>query len=160
MRLFLLVLMVAGCDRGSSCKDVVVAAQTTLGLDRSEAEKMVGRCELTPWTAKERSCVRAAGSVASLVACGQDLTTVTYVAQELAKMSEFTGEMCACKTAECAERVADNMTRSSQEMAKIHRDPPRMTEDETRRATELGDKLGKCMQVAMLPSANPPPTRR
>jgi hypothetical protein len=162
MRIWWLILaVVAGCDRGSSCKDSVVAAQTTLRLDRSEAETMIGRCELTPWTGEERACVRAARDIKSLVACGQDLASVTDASPEIAKMSEFTDLMCACKTADCAQRVSDRITLRSQDMAQPQRDPPRMTEDQVKRATELGDKMAECMRTAMgSPTLDPPPRRR
>jgi hypothetical protein len=158
--LWMAVAVIAGCDQGSTCKDAVLEAQTTLALDRNEAERMIGRCEIKPWTGKERACVRGAGDVKSLVACGDGLTDVLDVAVEMTKMSQFADEMCACRASDCVERVSNEMTAWSQERAKANLQPARMTDEETRRANAIGETLGKCMSNAMGVTPNPPPTRR
>jgi hypothetical protein len=75
-------------------------------------------------------------------------------ARAMAKMVEFEGKMCACKDAECAKRVSDEMTVWSQAEAKKHTEPMKMTDEETKRAVELGTHMGECMQRAMS-AANP-----
>jgi hypothetical protein len=79
------------------------------------------------------------------------------------QFSLFTDEMCACRDTACASRVSDEMTKWSVQMAKQQRTPPRMTEGDTKRFTELGERMGKCMQAAMTipdhPSNQNPPLR-
>jgi hypothetical protein len=154
MRIWLVLALIAGCDRGSSCKDAVLEVQTRLALDRNEAEKMIGRCELKPWTGTERACVRAAGDIKALVMCGRDVDL------ELTVMSKFADEICACRAADCVERVSNEMTAWSQEMAKARQDLPPMSEAEAKSATVLGEKIAKCMLDVLRAAPNPPPTRR
>jgi hypothetical protein len=155
MRIWWLMLaVVAGCDQGSSCKDTVLKAQTTLALERVDAEKMIGRCEMKPWTGKERACIAGAADLKSAIACGDGLTDLRAridFAEAMKKMSEFKDKMCACKDTACAQGVSDEMTKWSQEMAKEQQAPPRMTEDDTKHATAIGEEMSKCMQKAMEP---------
>jgi hypothetical protein len=155
MRSWCVILaVIAGCDRGSSCKDAVLEVQTRLALDRNETEKMIGRCEMKPWTGTEHACVRAAGDIKSLIMCSRDADL------ELTAMSQFADRICACTAADCVQRASNEMTAWTQEMVKAHQDPPRMTEAETRSATVLGEKIGKCMLDVLRAAPNPPPTRR
>jgi hypothetical protein len=68
--------------------------------------------------------------------------------EALAKMAEFTDEMCACKDSPCAQRVADHMTKWAQEQMSGS-EPPKMTDEQTQRAAKIGEQLGACMQTAM-----------
>jgi hypothetical protein len=153
MRIWLVMLVVvAGCDQGSSCKDTVLKAQTTLDFKRDDAEKMIGRCELKPWTGKERACIAGAADIKAAIACGDGLTDLRArfdFAEAMKKMSEFKDKMCACKDTKCVQGVSDEMTKWSQEQAKDQRDPPRMSDEDTKRATAIGEEMGKCMQTAM-----------
>lgn len=73
----------------------------------------------------------------------------------MAKMTEFKDEMCKCKDAKCAQDVSEKMTKWSQEQAKNQKEPPKMSEADTKRAAALGEELGKCMQTAMAATATP-----
>jgi len=73
----------------------------------------------------------------------------------MADMRRFADSMCACKDAKCAQGVSDELTKWSQELAKRMPEPPQMTEADQKRAAELGEKMGKCMQVAMTPAPAP-----
>jgi hypothetical protein len=73
--------------------------------------------------------------------------TETEVA--MAKMAEFETAMCACKDADCAKLVSDQMTAWSMEMAKVAKEPVKLSEAEMKRATEMGTHMGECMQAAM-----------
>lgn len=64
-------------------------------------------------------------------------------------MQRFTDEMCRCVDPDCARRVSDDMTKWGQEMAAKYTDPPKMSEDEQRRAVAIGTHMGECMQKAM-----------
>lgn len=62
----------------------------------------------------------------------------------MAKMLEYRALMCACKDAECATHVGDEMTHWSERLAKEQNLPPKMTEAETTRATAITDETFKC----------------
>jgi hypothetical protein len=57
--------------------------------------------------------------------------------------------MCKCKDAKCAQDVSDKMTKWSQEQSKNQKEPPKMSEADTKKAAEIGEAMGKCMQAAM-----------
>ena len=67
----------------------------------------------------------------------------------MAKMTEFKDEMCKCKDAKCAQEVSDKMTKWSQEQSKNQKEPPKMSEEDTKKAAAIGEEMGKCMQAAM-----------
>ena len=69
--------------------------------------------------------------------------------EAMAKMTEFKDEMCKCKDAKCAQDVSDKMTKWSQEQSKNQKEPPKMNEADTKKAQEIGEAMGKCMQTAM-----------
>jgi hypothetical protein len=73
------------------------------------------------------------------------------------KMSKFADDMCACKDSPCAQGVADAMTKWGQDMTKNAHQPPKMTEQETKDFTQLGERMGKCMQAAMGGGSTPAP---
>ena len=73
------------------------------------------------------------------------------------KFREFTDKMCACKDAKCAQEVSDQMTKWGQEQAKEQTEPPKMTEEQTKQATELGEQMGNCMTKAMGAGGDMPP---
>jgi hypothetical protein len=66
-----------------------------------------------------------------------------------ARFAEFEKAMCACVDADCAKRVSDEMTRWSKAEATAQKEPLEMTEDEQKRAVEIGTHMGECMQTAM-----------
>ena len=70
-------------------------------------------------------------------------------AEAMAKMTEFKDEMCKCKDAKCAQDVSDKMTKWSQEQSKTQKEPPKMSDDEQKKAAAIGEEMGKCMQAAM-----------
>jgi hypothetical protein len=78
--------------------------------------------------------------------------------EAMAKMTEFKDEMCKCKDAKCAQDVSDKMTKWSQEASKTAKEPPKMNEADTKRAQEIGEQMGKCMQTAMAGGTAADPT--
>ena len=78
-------------------------------------------------------------------------------AAALAKMTEFKDQMCGCRDTACGQRVLDAMTKWSQDQARASATPPKMTNDETKRASTIGEELGRCMQHAMGNAAAVPP---
>ena len=86
-----------------------------------------------------------------------------YIAEAIAKLQEFTDQMCQCRDATCAQKVGDELTKWGQEMAKRHPNPPsNMTEQQTKDINAIAEKLGMCMQKAMTvtPNPNEPPELR
>lgn len=76
-------------------------------------------------------------------------------------MEEFTDRFCNCNDAQCAQIVMEDMTRWSQDMSGRNTEPPKLNDDEARRAAEIGERMAQCMQNAMsgsAPSPPPPPT--
>ena len=69
--------------------------------------------------------------------------------EAMSKMTEFKDKMCACKDSACAQKVSDEMTKWGQEQAKDNKEPPKMSEEETKKFTQIGEEMGKCMQKAM-----------
>jgi hypothetical protein len=80
---------------------------------------------------------------------GRCLQRASGAGEAMAKMGEFRDEMCACSDTACAQRVSDEMATWSQEQAKDSKEPPKMTDEETKEATQIGEAMGKCMQKAM-----------
>src|SRR5262245_52542831 len=70
-------------------------------------------------------------------------------AEAMQKMSDFKDEMCKCKDAKCAQDVSDKMTKWSQEQSKNQKEPPKMSEEDQKKAAAIGEEMGKCMQTAM-----------
>ncbi len=81
---------------------------------------------------------------------------MTDAEQAMDAMERFADRLCDCRDARCAQEVIDDMTQWSQEMTKRGSEPPRMTEEDTKRAAEIGERAGRCMQNAMsVPAPNP-----
>jgi hypothetical protein len=73
----------------------------------------------------------------------------------MAKMTEFKDKMCACKDMACATKVTEEMTAWGQEQSKTQKEPPKMSEADTKKFAEVTDAMGKCMQTAMSAGAAP-----
>lgn len=68
----------------------------------------------------------------------------------LDRMQRFSDAMCECRDYNCARRVSDEMIAWSQETAsRPGREPEKMTEADQQRATEIGTRMGECMQRAV-----------
>lgn len=82
------------------------------------------------------------------------------VSDAIAKMQEFTDEMCACTDKTCADAVAAKMTQWSQEMTQLHREEDmKPSEEDIKEMTAVAERLGKCMMTAMAPGGpSSPPT--
>lgn len=65
------------------------------------------------------------------------------------RFERFADDMCNCQDNTCAQAVADEMTRWSQEQARTRAEPPEMGPEEQQRAMEIGERMGECMQNAI-----------
>ncbi|HSD87621.1 MAG TPA: hypothetical protein VLB44_08900 [Kofleriaceae bacterium] len=184
-------LLVAACDRGPSasagpdCSAAVagVMAAFTSKDAGSAAQQvkpaLVASCTTDKWSAEARSCIAKATTKDAQRECwyqhltGEQTDKLKKASSPLStsgraamkKFHEFADKMCACKDMKCAQEVSDEMTRWSQEMAQMQEEPPTMTEEETKEAQALGERMGKCMQTAMgagdppVPEVEPPHDR-
>jgi hypothetical protein len=73
--------------------------------------------------------------------------------EAMAKMTEFKDKMCACKDAECAKKVNDDMTKWSQEQNAKTKGSVALSEADQKKATEIGTAMGDCQQKASAPAA-------
>ena len=170
--IWMVVMALAACDAGApTCKDAVTKARSAdEAMTFDAAARLVGKCELKDWTVATRKCIAAAKDRHELDACTEKLTPEdqTQLQVALAAMTRFKDEFCQCTTSACAQRVSDKMTKWSQEQAKIEHEPPKMTDEQSKLFTDLGEQMAKCMQKAMSvpddaiqgsPTAPPPPAR-
>ena len=73
----------------------------------------------------------------------------------LDRFEQFADDICSCQDTACVQRVTDEMTKWSQDQ----NDAPRLSDEDTKRAVEIADRLGQCMRTAMTPpSQSPPPS--
>ncbi|HEY5923749.1 MAG TPA: hypothetical protein VIV11_18835 [Kofleriaceae bacterium] len=178
-----LALLAVGiaCDRGAKSKEVdcsaAVAAlsspepSVTLTADELKKlkETLANQCSADKWTDEAVRCLAKATDDKSRHDCTykhltqqqQDQLEVArrplrgdITENALAKMTAFKKSMCACKDAQCAQQVADEMSKWSAEALKSQPEP-KMTEEQTQRAADLGEELGGCMQAAMEASRDP-----
>lgn len=153
--ILVVVALLGGCDAGKlTCKDAVVKARATVELGDRDVEAMIGACELHDWAGTMRSCVANAKDEEALAACTNP-GDPGGSRSAMAKLTEFADQMCACHDSTCAQKISDEMVKWGQEQAKQQHDPPKMSEQMTKRFTEVGERLGKCMQQAMTPPPAP-----
>lgn len=69
----------------------------------------------------------------------------------IGQMQRFMDQMCECPNgdASCAKAVSDRMTTWAEEQARKPETPRKLTDEEMRRATDIGTRMGECMQAAM-----------
>ncbi len=144
---------------GPSCKSAVEKAGALAKLRDRDITLAIGQCEQQAWTAPAKQCIADARATTDLTACGTkfalgtkgifaDMATLDGLFKAMVGYKE---QMCACKDSKCATAVSDAMTKWGAEQEKMDREPPRMSEDDTKKFTEIGEAMGTCMQKAMTP---------
>ncbi|HEY5947950.1 MAG TPA: IPT/TIG domain-containing protein [Kofleriaceae bacterium] len=129
------------------------------------------RCDDDKWTVEARNCLSAAQTKDAVHDCGYqhltqaqqdkldhstaELTSFDFK-RAMAAMTKFKDELCACKDQPCVERVSDAMTKWSKDMSKKYKEPPKMTEEDSKQAAAIGEQMGNCMQNVMSASAPAP----
>ena len=75
--------------------------------------------------------------------------------EAMAKMTEFKDKMCKCAEHDtaCAQTVSDEMKKWGEEQGKNQKEPPKMSEEDQKKAAAIGEEMGKSMQKAMTPAA-------
>ena len=61
----------------------------------------------------------------------------------------FSDEMCECKDSACVTHVSDDMTRWAMTIEKEWQPPPKLDSAQTKRATDIGQRMAWCMSKAM-----------
>jgi hypothetical protein len=123
------------------------------------------RCSADTWSAEAIKCLGAAHDKKGIDACGYEHLTQSQQdkldkataplsktfgwSRVRPKMEEFRDQFCACKDAQCAQSVSDAMTKWSQELLEDERDPPQLSDQDTKEAAAIGEQMGRCMQAAM-----------
>jgi hypothetical protein len=172
--LSVVALLVAACDRGAGggsgpdCTAAATALVASLaskdtGSDAQQTKPaLASLCTADKWSPEARSCIVKATTREAQQDCwykqltGEQADKLKKASAPLRssraamkKFHEFADKMCACKDMTCAQDVSDEMTKWGQEMAKTDPEPPVMTEEDTKEATALGQRMGECMQKAM-----------
>jgi hypothetical protein len=157
-QLLWMCVALAACDKGAaspapaSCKDVVTKARGAFDMRLDRAERLVGNCELSSWSDATKSCVAKAKTQDEVDTCAEGVVGAQRhikLAETMNKMNEFKDQMCACKDTACAQQVSDVMTKWAQEQAQDKAEPPKMSDEDTKKFLEIGEAMGKCMQKAM-----------
>ena len=76
----------------------------------------------------------------------------------IAKMGEFKDQMCKCTDKACADKVAEAMTKWTQEFAKEAGGDKaaKPSEEDTKKTTQIMEEYTKCQGKAMQAGATPP----
>lgn len=102
------------------------------------------------------AAVVAGGSVVILRPARPDPVEALF-----ARLATFERAMCECtdlqypSSSECVQRVSDDMTRWGAEQTKQMPVPPKLDDRQMKRASEMGERVGRCMQRAMTPPEPP-----
>lgn len=73
------------------------------------------------------------------------VASASWFDDAMIKMRGFSDAMCACKDMECAKKVGTDMSAWGAQMEKEHPEQPKLTEEQTKTAAEIGQKMGECM---------------
>lgn len=138
------------------CKDAVEKAATAAHLDGRDVTLAIGECEQHDWKVEARECIAAVHTKADVVSCsstfglGKQGIFAESMSPEkvIAQMTHFRDEMCACHDAKCAQAVSDEMTKWGQDERRSGREPPKLSDDDVKVFTKMGEDMGHCMQKA------------
>jgi hypothetical protein len=73
----------------------------------------------------------------------------TKTDEAMVKMTAFQDQMCACKDSDCVQRVSNAMTMWAQDKSNAQPERPKLSDEDTKRFTKIGEEMAKCMQKAM-----------
>lgn len=140
-----------------NCKEAVETSRALASKHPRDVTIAIGECDQDGWSVALRKCVASAHTRDDLDQCSLRHKVIHHSVfadrssntEAMAAMTGFKDKMCACTDTKCAQLVADDMTKWGQEQAKDNRDPPKMSEEEVRAFTQIGEDMGKCMQKAM-----------
>lgn len=132
-------------------KYLIVGVVLAAGCYRS------GPAPAPPSEPTPRPVERAQHSFASAHSRRPPPPTRTAMADAIDKLTELTDEMCACSDKPCADAVVSELTQWSTDMAQQRSAADEQpTADEVKQATEVTDRLSRCMVTAMTAGASAP----
>lgn len=152
---------------GTAAKSMRAKPNAPAGKLEAEIAK---RCVDDEWNTALRRCMSTATSDADRGKCTdrhltrdqqEKLTAAvgpyveSLLEEAMTAMRGFADRMCACKDAQCAQQVSEEMQKWGQEISKRENELRAMSEADQQRASELGEKMGKCMQTVMTPPPQP-----
>jgi hypothetical protein len=73
----------------------------------------------------------------------------TSMADAMAKMGEFKDKMCVCKDKPCADKVVEDMTKWSQEMADSADPDTKVGDDDIKKMRDVTEQFTKCATKLM-----------
>jgi hypothetical protein len=140
-----------------TCKTAVEKANTVAKLRDRDVTLAIGQCDQQGWSQQAKQCIADAHATTDLTACGTtfDLgkkgifANMATLEGLFKAMTDYKQQMCACKDPACAQRVSEAMTKWGAEQEKMDREPPQMSDDDTKRFGALGEAMGTCMQQVM-----------
>jgi TonB family protein len=131
-------------------------AEAAFAGNRHDSMRRAGRWRGLRWLAVAAGLVAGVGGLAAHGVSRPLRPALLEVA--FLQMEVYEGAMCGCtelehpRSAECVQRVSDEMTRWG---TKFMKEPPKLDEDQTKRATKIGERIGTCMVRAMTPPPEP-----
>jgi len=162
--------VLSGCEAGAPKTDCGGAVTTVLKIANAKPDDhtaqvknaVITQCTNAKWSPEAAHCMKRSQSYDDLQRCRHDhLTGLQNDALEatvaplfddteavMAVLERFSERMCACKDIECSKQVNDEMAKWSMQAAKA-RQPPKMSEEQTKRATDIGTRMSECMMKAM-----------
>jgi len=96
----------------------------------------------SPAPLSNRATVRSAETAA-----GAPPPATAGVAATLARLEQFSDDMCGCPDRDCADRVVDDMARWAQDLASAGAATPRVNVAEDARAKAAADRVSRCMSA-------------
>ena len=120
-------------DTTLSCEDAVA----NFTRDRDKKADLVKRCIEDEWPRRMRRCVSEAEGNADLRACEEKHD----VSDPSAEMTRWADEVCACKTADCAQKIYDEALKASRK-----NEGKSVSESAAKRYVKAGQRLSNCMQ--------------
>jgi hypothetical protein len=137
-------------------------AEAAFGGNRHDSMRHPDRRRGLRWLAVIAGVVAGVAGVGGLAAHGVSRPVAPPLVEVLFfQMAAYEGAMCECTeleyptSSECVRRVSDEMMRwSTTTMADVH-EPPKLDDDQTKRATRMGERIGACMLRAMTPPPEP-----
>jgi IPT/TIG domain-containing protein len=134
------------------------------------AKAVEQRCTSDHWTADATTCFATATTSDAREACSYKHLTREQadqldkvpglggdIDQVLDEIAAYKTKMCACKTPDCARKLSDEMNAWSDKLAKEFKQPPKLTDEQTKRGDDLSEELQKCMEAAMTADTPPSP---
>ncbi len=145
----------AALDKMSSFKDQACACKDKACIDKVQGDMIKWASEqkdmenMKPTEAQKKRGKEITDAMEACTTKIEEAEGGAKAKEAMTKMTAYADQMCACKDTACATKVSDEMTAWSKEMASSGTSAPKMSEEDTKKATEIGMRMAECMQTAM-----------